>query len=119
MDDSLCDTPAGRDTVVETIIVWCDAPSLCGAPGEDETRKGLYTFDQYDRHVERTFDIVLDTRGVDHVERAGLGILVPWVLRAQSGSVRHPTCACLGAAACPSGGSCVSVEGANVVCICA
>ncbi|MBL8685348.1 MAG: helix-turn-helix domain-containing protein [Myxococcales bacterium] len=83
--DSFCDAPVGRYTVVGTIIVWCDSSSLCGAllwgaPGEDETRKVLHIFDQYDRHMERAFDIVLDTRGVDHVERAGLGILFSWLM---------------------------------------
>ena len=76
--------PVGRYTVVRSIVVWCDSPALCGAvlwgaPSPEDTRRVLAIFDQYDRHMGPTFDIVLDTRGVEHVARDSLELLFSWL----------------------------------------
>jgi len=75
---------AGRFTVIGSSFVWCASPTLCGAflwgaPTESETRDILHVFDQYPTQMARSFDIVLDSRGVEHVDAAGLALVARWL----------------------------------------
>lgn len=84
--DLFFDAPVGRYTATASTVVWCASRSLCGAvlwgrPTEEETRAILALFDQYDRHMAATFDIILDTRGVESVDPRGLALLFAWLHR--------------------------------------
>ena len=63
--------------------MWCASAALCGAfmwdrPPEAETRRILRIFDQYDRHMQSSFALVLDTRGVDGIDPRSLEVLFSW-----------------------------------------
>lgn len=82
------DAPVGRFTVLKASLVWCASPGLCGAVfwghhDEEEARKILHICDQYERHMGATFNIILDTRGVEVVEPHNLQLLFSWLLERQ------------------------------------
>ena len=76
---------AGRFTITGSSFVWCASPTLCGvflwgAQTEAETRAILRIFDQYPREMASSFDMVLDTRGVERVDAGALGLLFSWLV---------------------------------------
>src|SRR3954468_19965545 len=92
--DRFLSAPAGRYAVTGSSFVWCASPTLCGAflwgtPTEPETRAILRIFDEYPRHMASTFDIVLDSRGVDAVDPAGLALLFSWLVSRRRELAKH------------------------------
>jgi AraC-like DNA-binding protein len=84
----------GRYTVLSTSFVWCASPTLCGAflwgeQSVEETRAILHIFDQYPRQMGPTFDMVLDTRGVQSVRPEALSELFSWLLANRTEMRRH------------------------------
>lgn len=76
--------PLGRYTITGSSFVWCASPALCGTvlwgeQTEAETAAILRIFDQYRRHMDGSFAIILDTRGVDQVDPRCLRLLVSWL----------------------------------------
>jgi AraC-like DNA-binding protein len=83
----------GRYAVTGSSFVWCASKKLCGAvmwgrQSEAETRRILHIFDQHETQMARSFSVVFDTRGVDHVEPQSLAVLVSW-LSARRDSLRE------------------------------
>ncbi len=77
--------PSGRFCVLRTSVVWCASPSLGGIvlwarQSEAETRTILELFERSLRSMDTSFDVVLDTRGVDTVDPAALQILFSWMV---------------------------------------
>jgi len=77
--------PVGTFCVVGTSFLWCASPSLAGAylwgrQSEAETREILDLFDHGMRAMRPSFDMILDTRGVDAVDPLPLGILFSWMV---------------------------------------
>jgi AraC-like DNA-binding protein len=84
------DSPVARYTVTGSSFVWCASPRLCGCllwgqQSESETQSILQIFDQYDRHMGRTFDVIFDTRGVDRVDPRSLSALFSWLVSRREG----------------------------------
>jgi len=92
--DAFLEQTAGRYTVTGSSFVWCASPTLCGAflwgeQTEAETHAILRIFDQYPRRMADTFDIVLDTRGVQSVNAAALAVLFSWLVARRADLARH------------------------------
>jgi AraC-like DNA-binding protein len=90
--ESFLRSPVGHFTITGSSFVWCASPALCGAvlwgqQTEAETRAILRIFDQYDRHMQATFDILLDSRGVEAVDPGCLGLLFSWLMTSKDGLV--------------------------------
>ncbi|RYE77401.1 MAG: hypothetical protein EOO74_06940, partial [Myxococcales bacterium] len=86
--------PSGRFTITGSSFVWCASPALCGTvlwgeQSEAETSSILRLFDQYERHMDGAFDIILDTRGVDQVDPRCLRLLVSWVTANRQGLLKR------------------------------
>ncbi len=84
--DLFLQSTVGRFTITGSSFVWCASPTLCGAflwgeQTEAETRAILHVFDQRALQMSSTFDIVLDTRGVGHVDPSGLKLLFQWLMK--------------------------------------
>jgi AraC-like DNA-binding protein len=84
----------GRFTVTGSSFVWCASPTLCGAvlwgeQTEEETRSILRIFDQYPHQMASSFDMVLDTRGVERVDPASLAQLFSWLVARRGELVSH------------------------------
>ena len=78
--------PVGHLCVVGTAFLWCASPSLAGAflwgrQSEAETRAILEIFDLGLRAMSPSFDVILDTRGVEAVDPVPLGVLFSWLVR--------------------------------------
>jgi AraC-like DNA-binding protein len=85
--------PLGRFCVIGSSFLWCASPSLAGAflwarQSEAETRDILETFDHGMRSLSPSFDMILDTRGVDAVDPLPLEILFSWMV-ARLGDLAH------------------------------
>ncbi len=77
--------PAGRFCVLGTSVAWCASPSLGGMvlwarQSEAETRSILELFERCLPSMDTSFDVILDTRGVDTVDPAPLQILFSWMV---------------------------------------
>ena len=77
--------PTDRYTVTGSSFVWCASRTLCGSvlwgrQSEAETGDILRIFDQYPLHMDGTFDIVLDSRGVNEVDPRSLHLLFSWLV---------------------------------------
>jgi len=77
--------PAGRYCVLGTAVAWCASPSLGGVvlwsrQSEAETRTVLELFESCLRSMDASFDVILDTRGVDLVDPEPLQILFSWMV---------------------------------------
>lgn len=88
--ESFLDAPVGHYTITGSSFVWCSSPTLCGTllwgqQPEAETSAILRIFDQYKRHMAGTFDIILDTRGVEQVDPRALGLLFSWLIANREG----------------------------------
>ncbi len=75
----------GRFTITGSSFVWCASRTLCGCvvwgrQSEAETGDILRIFDQYPLHMDGTFDIVLDSRGVNEVDPRSLHLLFSWLV---------------------------------------
>jgi AraC-like DNA-binding protein len=73
--------PTGRFTITGSSFVWCASRTLCGSvlwgrQSEAETGDILRIFDQDALHMDRSFAIVLDSRGVNEVDPRALHRLV-------------------------------------------
>jgi AraC-like DNA-binding protein len=84
----------GRFTITGSSFVWCASPTLCGAflwgsQTEEETRTILRIFDQYPQQMASSFDIVLDTRGVDRIDPDALAQLFSWLVARRAMLVEH------------------------------
>jgi AraC-like DNA-binding protein len=84
-DETFMEAPVGRFCVVGSAFLWCASPSLGGAflwskQSEAETRHILEIFDHGLRSMSPSFDVVLDTRGVEAVDPLPLGILFKWMV---------------------------------------
>jgi AraC-like DNA-binding protein len=85
--------PVGRFCVVGTSVAWCASPSLGGVilwgrQSEAETRAILDLFERCLRAMAPSFDMILDTRGVEAVDPVPLGILFAWMV-AHLGNLAH------------------------------
>lgn len=83
--EGFLESAAGRFTITGSSFVWWASPTLCGAflwgsQTEAETSAILHLFDQYPRQMASSFDVVLDTRGVDHVDPSALKLLFSWLV---------------------------------------
>ena len=77
--------PTGRFTITGSSFVWCASRTLCGSvlwgrQSEAETGDILRIFDQYPLHMDGSFDIVLDSRGVNEVDPRSLHLLFSWLV---------------------------------------
>lgn len=86
--------PVGRYTVMDSSFVWCASPVLCGVflwgeQTEVETSSILRIFDQCPPHMASSFDMVLDSRGVEDVRPAALELLFSWLVSRRSELVRR------------------------------
>ncbi len=84
----------GRFTITGSSFVWCASPTLCGVflwgeQTEAETRAILRIFDQYPHQMASSFDMVLDTRGVESVDPAALAQLFSWLVARRGELVNH------------------------------
>ena len=77
--------PTGRFCVIGTSVAWCASPSLggmvlWGRQSEAETRDILTLFERSLGSMAPSFDMILDTRGVDAVDLVPLQILFSWMV---------------------------------------
>jgi AraC-like DNA-binding protein len=82
--DIIVRSPWGRYTCTGSAIVWCVSRTLCGAhlwgrPDADETRAIMRLFDTYPRILDSSFDMIIDTRGVEVVDGEALAVLTGWM----------------------------------------
>jgi AraC-like DNA-binding protein len=85
--------PVGRFCVIGSSFLWCASPSLAGTylwdrQSEAETRDILATFDLSMRSMSASFDVILDTRGVEAVDPEPLQILFSWMV-SRLGDLAH------------------------------
>lgn len=82
--DVIVRAPWGRYATTGSSIVWCASRGLSGAyvwghPDAEETRAIVRLFDEYPRVMDPTFDMILDTRAVETVDREALEVLTGWM----------------------------------------
>jgi AraC-like DNA-binding protein len=83
--ETFIEAPTGRFCVVGSAFLWCASPALGGAflwgkQSEAETRRILEIFDHGLRSMSPSFDMILDTRGVEAVDPLPLGVLFSWLV---------------------------------------
>jgi len=99
-EDAIVRSPWGRYTCTGSAIVWCASPKLCGArvwgrPDADETRRILRLFGEYPKVTDPTFDMILDTRDVEHVDPDGLKELTGWMAEHRAAFVERMRVTCI------------------------
>jgi AraC-like DNA-binding protein len=87
--DLVVRSPWGRYTTTGSAVVWCASRKVSGAyvwgrPDGAETRAIVQLFDEYPRVMDATFDMIIDTRAVDTVDREALEVLTGWMWKHRS-----------------------------------